>query len=74
MVSLQTLEIPTHDGLLEALLRLPDSGRVAPAMAAVVCHPHPLAGGTLHNKVVFLIAQALGDIGLTVIRSYFRAL
>jgi alpha/beta superfamily hydrolase len=72
VASLQTLEIPTHDGLLEALLRLPDSGRVAAAMAAVVCHPHPLGGGTMHNKVVFRVAQALGDLGLPVLRFNFR--
>jgi uncharacterized protein len=72
VASLQTVEIPTDDGLLEALLRLPDSGRAAPAMAAVVCHPHPLGGGTMHNKVVFRIAQALGDLGLPVLRFNFR--
>jgi uncharacterized protein len=73
VASLQTLEIPTHDGgLLEALLRLPDSGRTAPAMASVVCHPHPLGGGTMHNKVVFRVAQALGDLGLPVLRFNFR--
>jgi alpha/beta superfamily hydrolase len=69
---LQTIEIPTHDGFLEALLRLPDSGGDAHAMAAVVCHPHPLGGGTMHNKVVFRVAQALGDLGLPVLRFNFR--
>jgi len=70
---LHTLEIPTHHGLLEALLRLPDSGEVALfAMAAVVCHPHPLGGGTMHNKVVFRVAQALGDLGIPVLRFNFR--
>jgi hypothetical protein len=41
-------------------------------MAAVVCHPHPLGGGTMHNKVVFRVAQALGDLGMPVLRFNFR--
>ena len=71
MASLQTLEISTPDGALEALLRLPDHAEEAP-MAALVCHPHPLGGGTMHNKVVFRIAQALGDAGIPVLRFNFR--
>jgi len=41
-------------------------------MAALVCHPHPMGGGTMHNRVVFRVAQALGDIGLPVLRFNFR--
>ena len=74
MASLQTLEIPTPEGTLEALLRLPNESdaAIAAPMAALVCHPHPLGGGTMHNKVVFRIAQALGDLGLPVLRFNFR--
>ena len=74
MASLRTLEIPTPEGTLEALLRLPNESdpAIAAPMAALVCHPHPLGGGTMHNKVVFRIAQALGDLGLPVLRFNFR--
>jgi alpha/beta superfamily hydrolase len=43
-----------------------------PPMAALVCHPHPLFGGTMHNKVVFQVARALHDLGLPVLRFNFR--
>src|ERR1039458_6088594 len=41
-------------------------------VSAVVCHPHPLYGGTLHNKVVHRIARALRDSGAVVLRFNFR--
>ncbi|MGO8949718.1 MAG: alpha/beta hydrolase [Ktedonobacterales bacterium] len=71
MASLKSIEIITPDVALEALLRLPDNAADT-RMAALVCHPHPLGGGTMHNKVVFRIAQALGDLGLPVLRFNFR--
>src|SRR6185503_10240427 len=40
--------------------------------AAIVCHPHPLFGGTMHNKVVFRIARAFQDAGFAVLRFNFR--
>ena len=43
-----------------------------PPMAAVVCHPHPLHGGTLHNKVVFHAARTINRLGLPVLRFNFR--
>src|SRR5580658_5250091 len=43
-----------------------------PALVAVVCHPHPLYGGTMHNKVVFQAAKALHQNGATVLRFNFR--
>ena len=42
-------------------------------MAAVVCHPHPLFGGTMHNKVVYQAAKSLDSLGLAVLRFNFRA-
>jgi len=71
MPQLQAIDIPAPHGILEGLLRLPDPG-AAPPMAALVCHPHPQFGGTMHNKVVFRIAQALGELGLPVLRFNFR--
>jgi len=57
-------------GKLEAVLWTPLQG--TPAMAAVVCHPHPLFGGTLHNKVVYHAAKSLDALGLPVLRFNFR--
>jgi len=57
-------------GRLEALVEEPD--HTAPSLAAVVCHPHPLYGGTLHNKVVFRIARGLRHAGAVVLRFNFR--
>lgn len=41
-------------------------------MAALACHPHPLFGGTMHNKVVFQVARTLHRLGLPVLRFNFR--
>src|SRR5208282_5872766 len=57
-------------GRLEALLWT--SGAAAPAMAGLVCHPHPLFRGTMHNKVVFRGAKSLHRAGLPVLRFNFR--
>lgn len=72
MAQLQAIEIPAPHGTLEGLLRLPDRRDMPPAMAAVVCHPQPLYGGTMHNKVTFRIAQALVDRGIPALRFNFR--
>jgi len=57
-------------GQLEAVLWTP-TGR-APTMVSVVCHPHPLFGGTLHNKVVYNATKSLDALGLAVLRFNFR--
>ena len=57
-------------GRLEAMLWT--SSAADPDFAAVVCHPHPLFGGTMHNKVVFQTAKALHDRGAPVLRFNFR--
>lgn len=57
-------------GRLEALLwTSPVAGS---AFAALVCHPHPLYGGTMHNKVVFHVARTLHRLGVPVLRFNFR--
>ncbi|MHB8217720.1 MAG: alpha/beta hydrolase [Candidatus Sulfotelmatobacter sp.] len=56
-------------GRLEALL---NAGAGNATHAAVVCHPHPLFGGTLHNKVVFHTMKALNSFGFPVLRFNFR--
>ncbi|MDP9049991.1 MAG: alpha/beta hydrolase [Acidobacteriota bacterium] len=56
-------------GRLEALL---NSGRDDAPYAAVVCHPHPAGGGTMHNKVVYHAMKAFSWFGLPVLRFNFR--
>jgi alpha/beta superfamily hydrolase len=62
------LVIPVAHGELEAILKEPPS----PIAAAVVCHPHPLGGGTMNNNVVYRAAKAMGDAGVAVLRFNFR--
>jgi len=57
-------------GRLEALLWT--SSVSDPKFVALVCHPHPLYGGTMHNKVVFQTAKALHQRGAAVLRFNFR--
>ncbi len=56
-------------GRLEALL---NRGRPGATHAALVCHPHPLYGGTMHNKVVYHAMKALHAFGYPVLRFNFR--
>ncbi len=49
-----------------------NAGSPTATHAAVVCHPHPLYGGTLHNKVVFHTMKALNSFGFPVLRFNFR--
>ena len=56
-------------GRIEAILKEP-AGEVT--RAAIVCHPHPLFGGTMHNKVVFRIAKAFHQSGFAALRFNFR--
>ena len=57
-------------GALEALLEEPAEG--ARAGIAVVCHPHPLHGGTMQNKVAHTLARTLCGLGLAALRFNFR--
>ncbi len=61
--------IPAPHGQLEAIYR-PRSN--ASARVALVMHPHPLFGGTMHNKVVYRAAQALDEAGFATLRFNFR--
>ena len=63
--------LPGPVGKLEAVLWTPTHG-AAPRFAAMVCHPHPLFGGTLHNKVVYQAAKALDGRHGAVLRFNFR--
>ncbi|MGA9643276.1 MAG: alpha/beta fold hydrolase [Terriglobales bacterium] len=67
--TIRSLFLPGPAGRLEALL---NAGSPAATHAALVCHPHPLFGGTLHNKVVFHAMKALNGFGFPVLRFNFR--
>jgi uncharacterized protein len=58
-------------GRLEAILWKP-AAQARPPLAALVCHPHPLFGGTMHNKVVYQAAKSLDALDLPVLRFNFR--
>ena len=66
----RTFYIEGSAGRLEAMLwTVADAN---PRFAALVCHPHPLFGGTMHNKVVYQVAKALHQEGAPVLRFNFR--
>ena len=67
--TIKSLFLEGPAGRLEALL---NAGAENTTHAAVVCHPHPLFGGTLHNKVVFHTMKALNRFGFPVLRFNFR--
>jgi uncharacterized protein len=69
MPDIRSLFLPGPAGNLEALLNL---GAEDAPYAALVCHPHPLHGGTMHNKVVYHAMKALNGLGLPVLRFNFR--
>lgn len=62
------VDIPAPHGHLEALLWKVER----PVAAAVVCHPHPLHGGTMHNHVTYRVAQAFRNAGVSALRFNFR--
>src|SRR6059058_5964188 len=64
------LFIPAPHGRLEAILKEPRAGLARGV--ALVLHPHPLFGGTMHNRVVFRAAAALNEAGLVALRINFR--
>lgn len=67
---IESLFISGPAGRLEAVLEEPEGGN--PREAALVCHPHPLHGGTLHNKVVHRLARGMRRSGCVTLRFNFR--
>lgn len=65
----ERVAIPGPAGALEALVEEAEASLPA---VAVVCHPHPLHGGTMTNKVVHTVARALNRLGVTTVRFNFR--
>lgn len=66
----ESLAIPGPAGRIEAVTSCPadDDGDTV----AVICHPHPLYGGTMQNKVVYYLARSLNELGLRTVRFNFR--
>ena len=69
MSRIESFFIPGPAGRIECMLKRPDQ---EPRAAGVVCHPHPLFGGTMHNKVVHAAAEAIVASGIPVLRFNFR--
>ena len=67
----QNLFLEGPAGRLEAILWTPVRSD-SPLLAAVICHPHPLFGGTMHNKVVYHAAKTMDALGIPVLRFNFR--
>jgi alpha/beta superfamily hydrolase len=68
-LAIERLSMEGEAGVLEAVAEDP---RIAGSSYAVVCHPHPLFGGTMDNKVVTTVARALQDTGMPTLRFNFR--
>ena len=66
-----TLLLDGPAGALEVAIDLPEPADARPLLA-VVCHPLPTEGGTMHNKVVTMVARALRELGATTVRFNFR--
>jgi uncharacterized protein len=69
MPEIRSLFLAGPAGKLEALL---NAGAADAKYSALVCHPHPLHGGTMHNKVVYHAMKALNGLGLPTLRFNFR--
>lgn len=59
-------------GPLELIVEPPEPDIAAQAVVAIICHPLPTEGGSLHNKVVTMTARALRELGVTTLRFNFR--
>lgn len=66
---MQTEIIPGPAGALQVLVEQPDA---EPRAMAVICHPHPLHGGSLTNKIVHQLARTFADMGAVSVRFNFR--
>ena len=67
-----TLSLPGPAGALEVAVEAPDADSPRLPVVAVVCHPLPTEGGSMHNKVVTMAARSLRESGATTVRFNFR--
>jgi len=58
-------------GMLECATDVPEPDCERPA-TIIICHPHPLHGGTMHNKVVTILERSMRELGLRTVRFNFR--
>jgi alpha/beta superfamily hydrolase len=68
----EALSIAGPAGTLEALLESPAAATTQPTRVAVICHPHPLYGGTMTNKVVHMLAKSFNELGVPAVRFNYR--
>jgi hypothetical protein len=68
----EVLSLSGPAGQIEAKLELPDDMDAAPPAFGVACHPHPLYGGTMDNKVTHVLARAMNECGAPCLRFNFR--
>lgn len=68
----ESVSIAGPVGRLEGVIEEPAPATGPPTVAAVICHPHPLFGGTLQNKVVHTLARSLRAAGAATLRFNFR--
>jgi alpha/beta superfamily hydrolase len=69
---MRAVEIPGPAGRLEGLVNAPDEGVAQVPYCALICHPHPAIGGTMHFKQVYQMMKAFTGLGLPVLRFNFR--
>ena len=67
-----TLTFPGPVGGLELTIEYPEDGVADTGLTAIVCHPLPTEGGTMHNKVVVMTARSLRELGAVTLRFNFR--
>ncbi len=71
MSNRQDVSIPCGTITLEGVLEIPDAAE-NPVAAAVLCHPHPMYGGNMHNNVVRALKKGLNQRGVICLRFNFR--
>jgi len=67
---MEKVEFPCGDITLEGVFSLPDGK--GPFGLVVLCHPHPLYGGSMHNNVVDVVCEKVGEKGLAWLKFNFR--
>ncbi|MBY0377425.1 MAG: alpha/beta hydrolase [Gammaproteobacteria bacterium] len=72
ITTLENLNIPGPAGTLEACLHHKAAPNAPAPWTLIICHPHPLYGGTMDNKVVTTIAKAGTELGMQVLRFNYR--
>jgi len=67
-----TVLLPGPAGVLEVAVEHPGPGDPQRPLVAVICHPLPTGGGSMHNKVVTMLARSLRELGAVAVRFNFR--